>query len=57
MLLECSTRLMTMMDAEVSACMEELFRKWGVTVVLGSTVEGVALAPPQPPLGFCVATR
>src|SRR4051794_32213228 len=41
-LLERSTRLMTMMDAEVSAYMEELFRKWGVTVLFGSTAESVA---------------
>lgn len=41
-LLERGLRLMTMMDAEVSACMEDLFRKWGVTVLFGSTVETVA---------------
>ena len=41
-LLERGKRLMTMMDAEVSACMEDLFRKWGVTVLFGSTVETVA---------------
>jgi len=40
--IERGIRLMTMMDAEVSACMEDLFRKWGVTVLFGSTVETVA---------------
>jgi NAD(P) transhydrogenase len=41
-LLDRATRLMTMMDAEVSACMEELFKDWGVTVLFGCTVESVA---------------
>ena len=30
-LVDLGTRLIAMMDGEVSACMEELFRKWGVT--------------------------
>jgi NAD(P) transhydrogenase len=42
-LLERGTRLMSTMDAEVSGYMEELFRKWGVTILFGSRVEGVAL--------------
>jgi NAD(P) transhydrogenase len=42
-LLDRGTRLMSMMDGEVSACMEELFRKWGVTVLFDSTVESLAL--------------
>ena len=33
---------MAMMDDEVAACMEELFRKWGITVIFGSTAEAVA---------------
>ncbi len=41
-LIDRSTRLMPMMDAEVSACMEELFKKWGVTVLIGSSAESVA---------------
>jgi NAD(P) transhydrogenase len=40
-LLDLGTRLVAMMDGEVSACMEDLFRKWGVTVMFGSTVEAV----------------
>ena len=35
-------RLATMMDGEVSARIEELFRKWGVDVKFGCTVEDVA---------------
>jgi len=41
-LLDQGRRLMTMMDAEVSAYMEGLFAKWGVNVFFGSTVESVA---------------
>ena len=33
--------LMAMMDDEISALMEALFREWGVTVVFGSTVDRV----------------
>src|SRR4051812_48707765 len=40
-LLDRGTRLMGMMDAEISACMESLFRNWGVTVLFDSTVENV----------------
>src|SRR5215831_15676404 len=41
-LLDRGGRLMSMMDAEVSANMEELFTKWGVHILFGSTVESVA---------------
>jgi NAD(P) transhydrogenase len=41
-LLERSTRLMGVMDAEISARMEDLFRKWGVTILFDSTVDSVA---------------
>lgn len=41
-LLDRGTRLVGMMDAEISACMEELFRKWGVTIRFDSRVESVA---------------
>ncbi|MFL6351379.1 MAG: FAD-dependent oxidoreductase [Bryobacteraceae bacterium] len=41
-LLERGTRLLRIMDAEVSACMEELFRKWGVTVLFDTTMKSVA---------------
>jgi NAD(P) transhydrogenase len=41
-LLDLTSRLMTMMDGEVSGRMEELFRKWGTTILFGSTVESVA---------------
>jgi NAD(P) transhydrogenase len=40
-LLDRGTRLMGMMDGEVSTFMEELFRKWGIKVLFGSTVESV----------------
>jgi NAD(P) transhydrogenase len=40
-LIDRSKRLMPMMDGEVSAYMEELFRKWGVTVLISSSVESV----------------
>ncbi len=35
-------RLMPMMDGEMSRRMDELFRKWGVTVVLGAAVDTIA---------------
>ena len=38
-LLDRSTRLITGMDGEVSGYMEELFRKWGITVLFGTTAE------------------
>jgi NAD(P) transhydrogenase len=41
-ILDLATRLMTMMDGEVSGCMEELFKKWGTSILFGSTVESVA---------------
>src|SRR5947209_8104035 len=41
-LLDRGTRLITMMDGEISACMEELFKKWGITVMFGATAESVA---------------
>lgn len=41
-LLDRGTRLITVMDGEVSACMEGLFREWGITVLFGSTVERAA---------------
>ena len=41
-LVDLGTRLISMMDGEVSACMEELFRKWDVRMVFGSTADSVA---------------
>jgi NAD(P) transhydrogenase len=41
-LLDRGTRLITVMDGEVSAYMERLFREWGVTVLFGATVESAA---------------
>jgi NAD(P) transhydrogenase len=41
-LVERGTRLMDIMDAELSARMEELFKSWGVTALFGSTLESVA---------------
>jgi NAD(P) transhydrogenase len=41
-LLDHGTRLITAMDAEVSARMEGLFREWGIRVLFGSTVESAA---------------
>jgi NAD(P) transhydrogenase len=41
-ILDRGTRLMPTMDDEMSACMEELFRKWGVRVLFGSTAESIA---------------
>ena len=41
-LLDRGTRLMSMMDGELSDRMEELFKKWGITILFGSTVESVA---------------
>ena len=35
-------RLMAMMDGEIAACMEELFRAWGIRVLLGSTCDSIA---------------
>ena len=41
-LLDRGTRLMNLMDGEVSRRMEELFKSWGITVSFDSTVERVA---------------
>jgi NAD(P) transhydrogenase len=41
-LVERGTCLMSVMDGELSDCMEELFKKWGMTILFGSTVESVA---------------
>jgi NAD(P) transhydrogenase len=43
-ILDRGTRLMPMMDAEMSECMAALFRKWGVRVLFGSTAESIAPA-------------
>lgn len=40
--LERGTRLMSMMDGELTDCMEELFKKWGIAILFSSTVESVA---------------
>ena len=34
-------RLMATMDGEIAACMEELFRSWGIRVLFGSTCDGI----------------
>jgi len=41
-LVDRGARLITAMDCEVSGYMEELFRKWGIGVLFGATVESVA---------------
>jgi NAD(P) transhydrogenase len=41
-LVDRGTRLMSMMDGELSDCMKELFKKWGITILFSSTVESVA---------------
>ena len=41
-LLDRGTRLMNMMDGELSDRMEELFKKWGITILYGSILESVA---------------
>jgi NAD(P) transhydrogenase len=41
-LVDRGTCLMSMMDGELSDRMEELFKKWGMTILFGSTVESVA---------------
>lgn len=40
-LVDRETRLMAMMDDEISGLMEELFDEWGVTVLFGATVDRV----------------
>ena len=34
-------RLMAMMDGEITACMEELFREWGIRILFGSTCDSI----------------
>jgi NAD(P) transhydrogenase len=41
-LIDRGTRLITTMDAELSMYMEALFRKWGISILFGSTLESVA---------------
>ncbi len=41
-LLDRGTRLMAVMDSELSGCIDELFKSWGITVSFGSMVESVA---------------
>lgn len=43
-LVDRGTRLIGAMDGELSGCLEELFKKWGVAVVFGATIERVASA-------------
>jgi NAD(P) transhydrogenase len=40
-LLDLGSRLMSMMDAEISARMEALFQRWGLRIFFGSTLESV----------------
>jgi NAD(P) transhydrogenase len=35
-------RLMSMMDGEIAACLEELFREWGIRILFGSTCDSIA---------------
>jgi NAD(P) transhydrogenase len=35
-------RLLSMMDGEIAACFEELFREWGIRILFGSTCDGIA---------------
>src|SRR4051812_21920033 len=42
LLLDRGNRLITMMDGEMSIRMEQLFRRWGISVMFGVTAEGVA---------------
>ena len=39
---ELGVHLMSTMDGELTACMEELFQSWGVRVLLGSSCDSVA---------------
>jgi NAD(P) transhydrogenase len=41
-LADMADRLMPMLDGEMSRRMDELFRKWGVTVVLGAAADTIA---------------
>ena len=41
-LVDRGTRLLTMMDEEISRTLEDLFKSWGVALLFGSTVESVA---------------
>jgi NAD(P) transhydrogenase len=40
-LADYGNRLMAMMDEEITACMEELFRAWGIRVMFGSTCNSI----------------
>src|SRR4051794_18985755 len=40
--LDRATRLMSMMDGEVSGYMERLFKKWGISVLFGAMAENIA---------------
>jgi len=40
-LIDSGTRLMSMMDGEVTRCMEGLFRAWGIRVLFGSVAESI----------------
>ena len=35
-------RLLAMMDGEIAACLEELFREWGIRILFGSTCDSIA---------------
>jgi NAD(P) transhydrogenase len=41
-LLDRGTRLMSMMDGEISERMERLFKQWGITISFGATVDRIA---------------
>jgi NAD(P) transhydrogenase len=41
-IVERANRLIGMMDGEISACMAALFKRWGVTILFGATVENIA---------------
>jgi NAD(P) transhydrogenase len=41
-LVDRGTRLMAIMDGEMSGAMEERFSQWGIVVLFGSTIESVA---------------
>jgi len=38
---DLGTRLMSTMDGELTACMEELFRSWGIRVLFGSSCDSI----------------
>ena len=39
--LDRGTRIISMMDGEMSGCMQALFSKWGVAVLFGTSVDGI----------------